>query len=71
MKLSLDALKERAEATASNELLAAITGGNENSCHDATPAAPAPSTSVKYKIDWKVTYDKNGWGGSVGGSIEF
>jgi hypothetical protein len=34
MKLSLAALKERAEATASNELLETITGGNENACHD-------------------------------------
>ena len=32
-KLSLDALKERAEATASTELLATISGGTENSCH--------------------------------------
>jgi len=34
MKLSLDALKERAEATASNELLATITGRNESACHN-------------------------------------
>ena len=34
MKLSLDALKERAEATASTELLATITGGTANACHD-------------------------------------
>ena len=34
MKLSLDALKERAEATASTELLATISGGTENSCHN-------------------------------------
>ena len=33
-KLSLDALKERAEATASTELLATINGGTENSCHN-------------------------------------
>ena len=33
MKLSLDALKERAEATASNELLATINGGTANACH--------------------------------------
>ena len=33
MKLSLDALKERAEATASTELLATISGGLENACH--------------------------------------
>jgi hypothetical protein len=32
-KLSLDALKERAEATASNELLDTISGGTANSCH--------------------------------------
>ncbi|MEZ4786460.1 MAG: hypothetical protein R2790_00880 [Flavobacterium haoranii] len=35
-KLSLDALKERAEATASTELLATISGGTENSCHPDT-----------------------------------
>ena len=34
-KLSLDALKERAEATASTELMSNISGGNENACHDA------------------------------------
>lgn len=33
MKLSLEALKERAEATASNELLETISGGTANSCH--------------------------------------
>ena len=36
MKLSLDALKERAEATASTELLATISGGLDNACHDTT-----------------------------------
>lgn len=35
-KLSLDALKERAEAIASEELLATISGGIENSCHTTT-----------------------------------
>jgi hypothetical protein len=34
MKLSLDALKERAEATASTELLVTISGGTANACHD-------------------------------------
>jgi hypothetical protein len=34
MKLSLDALKERAEATASMDLLATISGGTDNACHD-------------------------------------
>lgn len=32
-KLSLDALKERAEAVASTDLLNTISGGTENSCH--------------------------------------
>jgi len=38
MKLSLDALKERAEATASMDLLASISGGTENACHPVVPA---------------------------------
>lgn len=33
-KLSLEALKNRAEAIASVDLLATISGGNENACHD-------------------------------------
>lgn len=45
-KLSLDALKERAEATASTELLASITGGNENACHDS--AGDAVRKHTKY-----------------------
>ena len=39
-KLSLDALKERAEATASNELLATISGGTENACHNSSTTQP-------------------------------
>ena len=30
----MDALKERAETVASEELLKSISGGTENSCHD-------------------------------------
>ena len=33
MKLTLEALKERADAVASEELLATISGGTENACH--------------------------------------
>jgi len=33
-KLSLDALRERAEVVASEDLLATISGGTENACHD-------------------------------------
>ena len=34
-KLTLDALKERAEAVASTDLLNTISGGTENACHDS------------------------------------
>lgn len=33
MKLNLETLKERAEAVASTDLLATISGGTENACH--------------------------------------
>lgn len=54
-KLSLDALKERAEATASTELLATISGGTENSCHltghleidtKTIPVTPQPTLNL-------------------------
>lgn len=32
-KLTLDALKSKADAVASNDLLATISGGTENDCH--------------------------------------
>lgn len=35
MKLSLEALKERAEAIASEELMKSISGGLENACHQS------------------------------------
>lgn len=35
MKLTLDALKDRAEASTTINLLATISGGTENSCHNA------------------------------------
>ena len=46
-KLSLDALKERAEATASTELLATISGGLENACHNSnTPVRTHPADAT-------------------------
>jgi hypothetical protein len=45
MKLNLEALKERAEAVASTDLLATISGGLENACHDTI------KTAVEYKAD--------------------
>lgn len=33
-KLTLDALKDRAESVASEDLLLSISGGTENACHD-------------------------------------
>jgi hypothetical protein len=35
MKLSLEALKERAEAIASEELMNEISGGIANACHNS------------------------------------
>lgn len=46
MKLSLDALKERAEAIATEELLGLITGGLEEAlveCHEGSCAQPRPN----------------------------
>jgi hypothetical protein len=40
-KLSLEALKLRAEAVASEELLASINGGTANACHNGYQA-PKP-----------------------------
>lgn len=40
MKLNLEALKERAGAVASEELLATINGGLLNACHDTPVKLP-------------------------------
>ena len=52
MKLSLDALKERAEATASTELLATISGGTANACHDGQTQKPIPQTVKDNITTW-------------------
>ncbi len=39
-KLTLDALKQRADAVATDELLGQISGGTENACHDE-PEGPS------------------------------
>lgn len=44
-KLSLDALKERAEAVASEDLLNSISGGTENACHDGGNKATSKAWS--------------------------
>lgn len=41
-KLTLDALKSKADAVASNDLLATISGGNENDCHTIEPDYSTP-----------------------------
>ncbi len=46
-KLSLDALRQRADSVASEDVLATISGGTENSCHDRLP----PPTNLPPKID--------------------
>lgn len=45
-KLSLEALKERAGATASNELLETISGGLENTCHDGGSGIDSGSGTI-------------------------
>lgn len=46
-KLSLDALKMRAEAVTTEELMANIGGGTENACHDSyNCTAPTPSELI-------------------------
>jgi hypothetical protein len=73
VKLSLDALKERAEATASMDLLATISGGNENACHDCngagstgyTPSqiAAAAAAAISAYMDGLVKVRTTGVGG--------
>ena len=41
-KLTLDALKERADFVVSGELLTAISGGTENACHDSSSGSGNP-----------------------------
>ncbi|MCK0125220.1 hypothetical protein MWU76_12505 [Gelidibacter sp. F2691] len=43
-KLTLEALKERAGAVASTELLNSISGGTENACHDGGSTRELPPT---------------------------
>lgn len=54
MKLSLEALKERAEAVASEELLNEIKGGNANGCHSMIEQAA---------VDWGTWLFRTGFGG--------
>lgn len=48
-KLSLEALRMRAEAVASEDLMASISGGTENSCHNTKPELPP---------NWETTIDR-------------
>lgn len=50
MKLSLDALKERAEAVASEELLSSITGGLAEECHNGS----CESTGGWWSLAWSM-----------------
>ena len=45
-KLTLDALKERVEAVASEDLLNSISGGTENACHCSCDDPGAVSDGV-------------------------
>ena len=46
MKLNFEALQERAEAIASEELLESISGGVENACHDGG------ASFAQFVLDW-------------------
>lgn len=58
-KLSFEALKNRAEAVVSEQLLNSISGGTENSCHPGPryedleePTVPADNTRVGSGMGW-------------------
>ncbi|HCQ13267.1 hypothetical protein [Flavobacterium sp.] len=62
MKLSLDALKERAEATASQELLGSIAGGlaeecHNGSCHAAPTGNPIADIGVSLYNLWQTLFN--------------
>jgi hypothetical protein len=62
MKLSLEALKERAEATASNELLETISGGTANSCHNSNGSTWDQVTGFFGLMYHSIKYSTgNGW----------
>jgi hypothetical protein len=50
-KLTLNALKERVETVATDELLLSISGGTENSCHDE----PQSSACTQCQRDYVLT----------------
>lgn len=62
-KLSLEDLKLRADAVASQDLLATISGGTENACHDEPEEKE--KTKVKYELGVEAGYDKNGPNGKA------
>jgi hypothetical protein len=49
-KLSLNALKERAEAVASQDLLNSISGGTENACHDGATGPGMSWREIEKKL---------------------
>ncbi|WP_330442386.1 hypothetical protein [Flavobacterium sp. C4GT6] len=74
-KLTLEALRLRAEAVASNDLLETISGGTNNDCHDSeTPAAPAPAAPpAEDKGSWELKanfkYDTKTGGTIIEGGV--
>jgi hypothetical protein len=62
-KLSLEALKERAESVATNELLESISGGVENACHDDSPDSNFSQVVGFYRLMYHaIKYSTgNGW----------
>lgn len=50
-KLTLDALKQRADAVASKDLLSQISGGQQNDCHDEEDTNTSDTPHNEVKID--------------------
>lgn len=49
-KLTLEALKQRAETVTSTDLLLSISGGTENDCHDSWSEAQRIKAEVEYDM---------------------
>lgn len=63
-KLSLDALKQRADAVASEELMGQISGGTDNDCHDSFEETE-PTTTTKPPEKTIDNFDPNNWGNNI------
>ncbi len=64
-KLSLEALKMRAEAVASEDLLATISGGTENACHDGVMEILQKNAEIEAEMYKKISESIADWWNSL------